>query len=238
MTQREAFEAWADSLRIGRVISLERADQDGPGDRLTYCELNTRLLWASWQAQAATVKESLIVQAAVEPISKFKLLTITTAYEQGVGKGMKRNDFNPYGKDTDEGRAWILGYEEGLEKSVVEPGAWMISSPHWTNPMVQVNKPTRLMQDESLRALCLAATPGPWESYCPYGGTVYIETVIRPGIIQEVAAIGPTENTMQQPANAAYIAAMDPTTTLRLLDEIGRLKAACDKFSEAEMLMK
>ena len=53
MDARKAFEAWAGSMRFGRIINLDHADQDGPGDKLTYCELNTRLLWASWQAAQA-----------------------------------------------------------------------------------------------------------------------------------------------------------------------------------------
>ena len=49
-------------------------------------------------------------------LTEWKLLTITTAYEQGVGKGIQRRDCNPYAADTDEHAAWTLGYEEGLDK--------------------------------------------------------------------------------------------------------------------------
>ena len=52
-------------------------------------------------------------QPALAKLSKFKLLAITTAYEQGVGKGKERTDFNPYSDGTDEREAWRLGYQEG-----------------------------------------------------------------------------------------------------------------------------
>ena len=47
-------------------------------------------------------------------LTELKLLMLTTAYEQGVGKGIQRRDCNPYAADTDEHAAWKLGYEEGL----------------------------------------------------------------------------------------------------------------------------
>ena len=49
-------------------------------------------------------------------LTELKLLMLTTAYEQGVGKGIQRRDCNPYAADTDEHAAWKLGYEEGLDK--------------------------------------------------------------------------------------------------------------------------
>ena len=47
-------------------------------------------------------------------LTELKLLLLTTAYEQGVGKGIQRRDCNPYAADTDEHAVWKLGYEEGL----------------------------------------------------------------------------------------------------------------------------
>ena len=47
-------------------------------------------------------------------LTELKLLMLTTAYEQGVGKGIQRRDCNSYAADTDEHAAWKLGYEEGL----------------------------------------------------------------------------------------------------------------------------
>lgn len=50
-------------------------------------------------------------------------------------------------------------------------------------------------------------TPGPW--FCPEVeyGTRYIEARIGGGMLQEVAACGPTEGVLQQIANAHLIAA-------------------------------
>ena len=52
-------------------------------------------------------------------ITKLEILMITTAYEQGVGKGYKWTiaTINPYAKDTPCYIAWELGYEEGKSKS-------------------------------------------------------------------------------------------------------------------------
>lgn len=51
---RTEFETWAKSKELedefDHPIDLTRADQFGPGDKLTYCERNTRKLWAVWQA--------------------------------------------------------------------------------------------------------------------------------------------------------------------------------------------
>ena len=55
-------------------------------------------------------------------LTELKLLMLTTAYEQGVGKGIQRRDCNPYAADTDEHAAWKLGYEEGLDKPMPAQG--------------------------------------------------------------------------------------------------------------------
>ena len=64
-------------------------------------------------------------------LTELKLLMLTTAYEQGVGKGIQRRDCNPYAADTDEHAAWKLGYEEGLDKPMPAQGveASMIKLP-------------------------------------------------------------------------------------------------------------
>lgn len=57
----------------------------------------------------------------------FKIFTITTAYEQGVGKGhqafeRKEEIVNPYAALSDEHEAWQLGYLEGkLQASRAKP---------------------------------------------------------------------------------------------------------------------
>lgn len=57
-----------------------------------------------------------LAQQAPPRLSEVKLLMITTAYEQGVGKGIQRREHNPYAEGTDEHAAWAMGYEEGVEK--------------------------------------------------------------------------------------------------------------------------
>ena len=76
-----------------------------------------------------------------------------------------------------------------------------------------------------LRRLAQAATPGPW--YVTGKLTRYVEALIDGGLIQEVAACGPTKADggygPQQEANASLIAAANPATISELLD---RLEAA------------
>ena len=76
-----------------------------------------------------------------------------------------------------------------------------------------------------LRRLAQAATPGPW--YATGKLTRYVEARIDGGLIQEVAACGPTKADggygPQQEANASLIAAANPATISELLD---RLEAA------------
>lgn len=51
-------------------------------------------------------------------------------------------------------------------------------------------------------------TPGPWFTHREGLSTIYVEARLRPGIVQEVAACGPTEaGQEQQEANAALISA-------------------------------
>ena len=78
---------------------------------------------------------------------------------------------------------------------------------------------------KELRQLVQAATPGPW--YVTGKLTRYVEARIDGGLIQEVAACGPTKADggygPQQEANARLIAAANPAAISELLD---RLKAA------------
>jgi len=50
-------------------------------------------------------------------------------------------------------------------------------------------------------------TPGPWFSPIRSFGTIYVEAHIGGGLLQEVAACCPTEQPLQQKANARLIAA-------------------------------
>lgn len=83
-----------------------------------------------------------------------------------------------------------------------------------------------------LRRLAQAATPGPW--YATGKLTRYVEARIDGGLIQEVAACGPTKADggygPQQEANARLIAAANPLTIEELLD---RLEAAEKAVTEA-----
>ena len=76
-----------------------------------------------------------------------------------------------------------------------------------------------------LRRLAQAATPGPW--YVTGKLTRYVEARIDGGLIQEVAACGPTKADggygPQQEANARLLAAANPAAITELLD---RLEAA------------
>ena len=86
-----------------------------------------------------------------------------------------------------------------------------------------------------LRRLAQAATPGPW--YVTGKLTRYVEARIDGGLIQEVAACGPTKADggygPQQEANARLIAAANPATISELLD---RLEAAeSDALEQARL---
>jgi hypothetical protein len=73
---------------------------------------------------------------------------------------------------------------------------------------------------EKLRALALAASPGPWRQEA--------RTLLRvvAGVDDTVASCGTSDRTRDKwECNAAFIAEANPTTILALLDEIDRLKA-------------
>lgn len=81
--------------------------------------------WASAMAaklNAAVVKDSLTTQ---ERKPKWNVLAITTAYEQGFGKGIQAKHrgseiSNPYA-EGDCREAWAYGYAEGIDKPKAEP---------------------------------------------------------------------------------------------------------------------
>ena len=79
-----------------------------------------------------------------------------------------------------------------------------------------------------LRRLAQAATPGPW--YVTGKLTRYVEARIDGGLIQEVAACGPTKADggygPQQEANARLLAAANPATISELLDRMEKIEAA------------
>lgn len=64
---------------------------------------------------------------AVPVISEAQVLAITTAYEQGVGKGhqshaRKEAITNPYGDEWGCDSAWQMGYDEGREQAAKQGG--------------------------------------------------------------------------------------------------------------------
>ena len=89
---------------------------------------------------------------------------------------------------------------------------------------------------KELRRLAQAATPGPW--YVTGKLTRYVEARIDGGLIQEVAACGPTKADggygPQQEANARLIAAANPAAISELLD---RLEEAEKERGSAMMLV-
>ena len=98
-----------------------------------------------------------------------------------------------------------------------------------------------------LRRLAQAATPGPW--YATGKLTRYVEARIDGGLIQEVAACGPTKADggygPQQEANARLIAAANPATISELLDRLeaaekerGALRAEVIHIKEVEFPRK
>lgn len=67
------------------------------------------------------IRESILsMDSEVKP-SPFDLLVITTAYEQGYGKGLyEKVKFNPYGPVDGPGpasKAWEIGFAEGQSKA-------------------------------------------------------------------------------------------------------------------------
>lgn len=66
-------------------------------------------------------------------------------------------------------------------------------------------------------------TPGPWFALPRKYSTIYVEARIGGGMLQEVAACGPTEVTTQAEANARLIAAAPETAKER--DELKAINA-------------
>ena len=94
----------------------------------------------------------------------------------------------------------------------------------------------KMIDTKELRRLAQAATPGPW--YVTGKLTRYVEALIDGGLIQEVAACGPTKADggygPQQEANARLIAAANPAAISELLD---RLEEAEKERGSAMMLV-
>lgn len=105
--ERAKFEAVAsDCGEYPRAI-----ERDAKGN---YLLQTTAHGWMWWQAARRAPAEPVISEAQV--------LAITTAYEQGVGKGHqshahKETIANPYGDEWGCDSAWQMGYGEGREQA-------------------------------------------------------------------------------------------------------------------------
>lgn len=80
-------------------------------------------------------------------------------------------------------------------------------------------------------------TPGPWFEHREGFSTVYVEARIDGGLIQEVAACGPThKGHEEQQANARLIAAAPELLDAlqRLSDQAARLRMPGQPMSDAE----
>ncbi len=80
----------------------------------SYIDSMTIAMWDLWQAARRAPAEPVISEAQV--------LAITTAYEQGVGKGHQSHAHkeaitNPYGDEWGCDSAWQMGYGEGREQA-------------------------------------------------------------------------------------------------------------------------
>jgi hypothetical protein len=95
---------------------------------------------------------------------------------------------------------------------------------------------------EKLKALALAATPGPWdweEDGSRLNGDNGKEAVFWPGNVPGGidarsegwgAALGQTKSDAQASADAEFIAATDPATVLELIAEVERLRADAERL--------
>lgn len=78
-------------------------------------------------------------------------------------------------------------------------------------------------------------TPAPWFTHREGISTVYVEARIGGGLVQEIAACGPTQEPRQQDANARLIAAApDMMEALRVFIEWCDSEKAGPQYSSAE----
>jgi hypothetical protein len=89
-----------------------------------------------WEAVAADqamtiamLRTEIAALAEQEAEHRWLVLEITTAYEQGVGKGQQRRAVtNPYTEGSPGRTAWAIGYAKGLKMKAeqeAEPVAWI-----------------------------------------------------------------------------------------------------------------
>lgn len=98
-----------------------------------------------------------------------------------------------------------------------------------TETAAEVARPALTPDLDHLRALAQAATPGPW--FVDYAGDVGAKRAIIADVLRERYgnnALGFGEDH----ATAEYVAALDPSTALALVDEITRLRSAIAEVAD------
>lgn len=127
-------------------------------------------------------------RAPAEPvISEAQVLAITTAYEQGVGKGHQSHAHkeaitNPYGDEWGCDSAWQMGYDEGREQAerkaaphwdgVIKPSDFIVETfrrgasvwvPKPANCVRIVHRPTGLFEEETAARSVHANKAAAWQ---------------------------------------------------------------------------
>jgi len=115
-------------------------------------------------APAPTQTQPVTPQPAKPEPTKFQVLAITTAYEQGVGKGQQSRDVkNPYAGYCAE--AWQLGYAQGQENKAtpqpvlaptqaqpaIEPAQNSEGGLFKREPLFATPQPARMLTDEEVK---------------------------------------------------------------------------------------
>lgn len=110
--ERAEFEAWAQSRGMETIRFRSVHKYSGE-----YFWQQVQDAWSIWQ-ELQSARRAQVVPA----ISEAQVLAITTAYEQGVGKGhqshaRKEAITNPYGDEWGCDSAWQMGYDEGRDQA-------------------------------------------------------------------------------------------------------------------------
>ena len=122
MTQAQQPEALrlAHALGGGKLIDDSTEWADTLHARIAELEAQLSAIGAGG---VEPLRKQAVRRAPAEPvISETQVLAITTAYEQGVGKGHqshahKETITNPYDKEWGCDSAWQMGYAEGREQA-------------------------------------------------------------------------------------------------------------------------
>lgn len=111
------FDNWL--LQKGALLTPHSEESDGPmAPALNWIASVEGMLASNATADSVTAPAG----SHATEITDYQVLAITTAYEQGVGKGRQAHSsgkeiFNPYSKAYRCDLAWQYGYEEGKEQA-------------------------------------------------------------------------------------------------------------------------